>query len=420
MPHTFLKKIGLIKRSSQEGKWEFAGNIAVMVIIAVIAVVTIGLSVWELQKQNAALLTTRATLNELEEQNQQLSSEINQINSEYIVLKQDDQFVRNENLSATISAIEKTYAKATTTYEDVIKLRERGAKTQKTEEQLAKVFAALSKQDYLQGEAVLAEVAKSIATLEAELAASTGPAAFVIAATVPESSAPPANGYQRQKVTTSFGSYQVDVVAGDLGSTRVIVDTASDGTCGNDCPVLSLADYVSRNGGYAGVNGSYFCPASYPSCAGKTNSFDTLLMNKNKVYFNSDNNVYSRVPAVIFGSGYVRFVGASQDWGRDTGIDSMIANQPLLVSGGNSVFGGDGDPKKTGAANRPFVANKGNTVYIGVVYRASVQEAAGVLAAMGMENALNLDSGGSTALWAGGYKTGPGRAIPNAIVFVRK
>ena len=40
--------------------------------------------------------------------------------------------------------------------------------------------------------------------------------------------------------------------------------------------------------------------------------------------------------------------------------------------------------------------------------------------ALGLENALNLDSGGSTALWSGGYKVGPGRNIPNAILFIRK
>ena len=212
----------------------------------------------------------------------------------------------------------------------------------------------------------------------------------------------------------------ISLVAGDLGSTRVIVDTASDGNCGNDCPVLSLGDYVSRNGAFAGINGSYFCPASYPSCAGKTNTFDTLLMNKNKVYFNSDNNVYSTVPAVIFGNGWVRFVGQSLEWGRDTSIDGVIANQPLLLMGNNVMFGGDGDPKKGSKAGRSFVANKGNTVFIGVVHSATVAEAAVALKALGMENAINLDSGGSTALWSGGYKVGPGRNLPNVILFVRK
>lgn len=143
-------------------------------------------------------------------------------------------------------------------------------------------------------------------------------------------------------------------------------------------------------------------------------------MNKNKVYFNSDNNVYSTVPAVIFLSGSMRFVGRSLDWGRDTSPDGVLAMQPLLVSGGTVVFGGDGDPKKGSKGNRSFVGNKGTTAYIGVVHNATVAEVARVLKEMGLENALNLDNGGSTALWSGGYKVGPGRNIPNAILFVRK
>ena len=98
----------------------------------------------------------------------------------------------------------------------------------------------------------------------------------------------------------------------------------------------------------------------------------------------------------------------------------MIANQPLIVSGGNAVFGGDGDPKKGRKGTRSFVGNKGNTVYIGVVHNVTVAEMGLVLKTLGLENALNLDSGGSTALWYNGYKAGPGRAIPNAILFVRK
>ncbi len=232
--------------------------------------------------------------------------------------------------------------------------------------------------------------------------------------------APPLAGYSRKYVMSDVGQFSVSIVAADLSSTRVIVDTASTSDCFNDCPVLSLSQYVSRNAAFAGVNGSYFCPATYPACVDKKNSFDTLLMNKDKAYFNSDNNVYSTVPAAIFGSGWVRFVGQSLEWGRDTGVDGVIANQPLLVSGGGVVFGGDGDPKKGSKGGRSFVANRGSTVYIGVVHSATVAEAAHVLAAMGMENALNLDDGGSTALWSGGYKVGPGRSLPNAILFVRR
>lgn len=236
----------------------------------------------------------------------------------------------------------------------------------------------------------------------------------------PVSNTPPGAGYSRQTVSTDIGNFTVDVVAADLNSTRVIVDTASDSDCRDNCPVLPLATYVSRNGAYAGINGSYFCPADYASCAGKTNSYDTLLMNKNKTYFNSDNNVYSTVPAVIFSGSSARFIGQSLEWGRDTGVDAVLANQPLLVAGSNVVFGGGSDPKQGSKGSRSFVGNKDSTVYIGVVHNATVAEVARVLHAMGIHNALNLDSGGSTALYHGGYKFGPGRNIPNALLFIQR
>ncbi len=232
---------------------------------------------------------------------------------------------------------------------------------------------------------------------------------------------PPGAGYSSQSVSADRQNYNVAIIAADLNSTKVIVDTASDSDCSNNCPTLALADYVARNGAYAGINGSFFCPAEYPSCAGKTGSFDTLLMNKNKHYFNSDNNVYSTVPAAIFSPGSARFVGRSLEWGRDTGVDSVIANYPLLIAGNNINFTEAPNEPKFGAKGaRDFIAVKGNMVYIGVIYNATMGDAAKVLHELGMGEALNLDEGGSTALWFGGYKAGPGRNIPNAVLFVKR
>ncbi len=231
---------------------------------------------------------------------------------------------------------------------------------------------------------------------------------------------PPSSGFSVQTVKSDAGTFTVLIGSADLHSTKVIVDTASDKDCSNDCPVLPLATYASRNGAYAGINGSFFCPTAYPSCAGKTNSFDTLLMNKNKVYFNSSNNVYSTIPAVIFMNGSARFIGQSLDWGRDTGIDGMIANYPMLVQGGNIAFAGSSDPKLTNKSGRSFVGASGSTIYIGVVQNATIDEAAKTIHAMGIQNALNLDDGGSVAMWWGGYKAGPGRDIPNAVLFVNR
>jgi len=230
---------------------------------------------------------------------------------------------------------------------------------------------------------------------------------------------PPNAGYSRQSVKTDAGIFTVSIVSADISSTRVIVDTASTSDCASNCPALSLGDYVARNGGFAGINGTYFCPKDYASCAGKENTFDLLVMNKDKYYFNSANNVYSTNPVVGFRSGSVNFVTTGSQWGRDTSLTGVLMNYPLLVFNGNITFGGDDDPKKGSKGSRSFVANRGSIVYIGVVHSATVAESARVMKAMGMDNALNLDNGGSTALWYGGYKVGPGRQIPNAIIFTR-
>lgn len=336
-------------------------------------------------------------------------------------LKNQDQYKRNEELQNEIKQINLTYINSIRVYEKLVDLRLL-EKTDAFDTQYASIVTFLSKKKYASASAGITALDKAVQTDLDKQAGKNAPATGLPAntANLTKSNTPPGSGFSRQVVHTDIGDFTVDIVAADMGSTRVIVDTASESDCHDNCPVLSLGEYVSRNGAFAGINGSYFCPASYPSCAGKTNSYDTLLMNKNKHYFNSDNNVYSTVPAVIFQSGSMRFVGRSLEWGRDTGIDSMIANQPLVLSGGNVAFNGDGDPKKGSKGARSFVGNKGSTAYIGVVYNATVAEVGYALKALGLENGLNLDSGGSTALWSGGYKAGPGRNIPNAILFVRK
>ena len=351
----------------------------------------------------------------LESQKSQLQVEAQSLTSQLVDLKNEDQFVKNAKLTEEMTNMQTTYEQAVSVYELLLDLRSVSRDSGKLEQVFADSLSSLSKRQWVSASAQLKSLASDIEATKAKIATT-----FVIPENVTESNAPPSSGFSRQSVKTDSASFLVDMVAADMATTKVIIDTASNETCTRDCPVLSLGDYVSRSGAFAGINGSYFCPADYPSCADKKNSFDTLLMNKNKTYFNSDNNVYSTVPAVIFMGGSMRFVGRSLDWGRDTGIDGVIANQPLLLSGGNIAFGGGSDPKQGSRGNRSFVGNKGSVAYIGVVHNATVAEVAIVLKALGLEGALNLDSGGSTALWSGGYKAGPGRGIPNAILFVRK
>ena len=346
------------------------------------------------------------------------SLKLQQSKKQYENLKKVDQLKRNDALEKQIKDIEETYELASLTYEELVKLSEISKDTDALKKQYVQVIAFLSKRNVASAEATLSDLNTKIKAERAKAVASNAPA-------IPENATinntAPGSGYSRQYVKTDFGTYLVDVIAADLNSAKVIVDTASDGTCTNDCPVTSLADYAGRSGAFAGINGPYFCPADYPSCDGKKNSFDTLIMNKNKVYFNYDNNVYSTVPAVIFQAGSARFVGQSLDWGRDTGPDSVIAAQPMLVSGGNVVYGGDDEIKRAGKGTRSFIGASGNIAYMGVVHNANVAEVAVVLKTMGIQNAINLDSGGSTALISGGrYIVGPGRNTPFGILFVHR
>ncbi len=351
-----------------------------------------------------------------------LKQQLEQTQKKLVDFQNQDQVKINLALKGEIDNINKTFKKAEGSYEAIADLDAQKGKTEPFKKSLALVLSQLSDRKYASADAELNKLGADIKKEQDRLAATVQNTSGGTISTdnLPKTNTPPGSGFSRQVVSALGTTYVVDVVAADMGSTRVIVDTATDGDCRDNCPVLSLGDYVSRNGAFAGVNGSYFCPADYPSCAGKTNSFDTLAMNKNKKYINSDNNVYSTVPAVIFQPGSMRYVGASQEWGRDTGVDGVLANQPLLLTGGEVRFGGGSDPKQGSKGNRSFVGNKGSTAYIGVVRNATVAEAAQVLKAMGLEGAINLDSGGSTALWSGGYKAGPGRNIPNAILFIRK
>ena len=400
MLENLVKKLSLYKTKFLGNKFFFISSILALLFLAFAL--------------NSIFLNSQ--LNKFKDENEILSQKLEKTQKELSVLESEDQVVKNKKLEAEIKNIHDQYKKLIVTYEDIVDLKVQKVNTTEIDKLFAQTLNYLSNKNYSSASAIIANINSLITKQTTVITQSAIPQAQ----NIPINNQPPNSGYSRQKVKTDFGEYIVDVVAADLNSTRVLVDSASDTDCHDNCPVLSLSDYVGRSGGFAGVNGSYFCPADYPSCAGKSNSFDTLLMNKNKKYINSDNNVYSTVPAVIFSEGSARFVTQSLQWGRDTGVDSVLANQPLLVLGGSVVFGGDDEVKRASTGSRSFVGTKDSTVYIGVVHNVNAAQMARVLHTMGMQNALNLDSGGSTALFAGGYKVGPGRNIPNAIIFVGK
>lgn len=365
-----------------------------------------------------SIFTLKSSLTASYKNSSSLKQKLSTVEKDFIKLKNEDQYKRNEKLQSDIKNIESTYKTSLAAYNKLVDLRDAKVKTDDYIKEYANILKLLSERNYASAESSIIDLNKKLDQENAKLYAAAQAAQAASQAVT--TNQPPQSGYRRQTVSTEAGSFTVAIISADLNSTRVIVDTASDSTCGNNCPALSLADYVNRNGAYAGINGSFFCPESYPDCAGKTNSFDTLLMNKNKVYFNSDNNVYSVVPAVIFSGNTARFIERSLEWGRDTSVDSVIANRPLYLLNGQNMFSGASEAKLNSKGMRSFIGTNGSNVYIGFVFGASSGDTALVLKTLGLQNALGLDQGGSSALWNGGYVVGPGRNIPNAVLFVRK
>lgn len=233
-------------------------------------------------------------------------------------------------------------------------------------------------------------------------------------------SGPPGSGYSSFTVSTERGNFAIGVISIDMTGARMITDTASDGDCGNNCPTIPLSDYISRNGGFAGMNGTYFCPADYAECSGKSNSFDFPVYNSRLGKWINGGNLFWNDRSIMFydGSGMHFMRNAN---GFSGGLTAGIVNSPGLVEGGNVIADQFplSDKQRTKGA-KTGMGIRGSVVYLVSASNADMLDLAHIFKSLGASSALNLDGGGSVALWSGGYKRGPGRNLPNAIIFASK
>ncbi|MDO8488457.1 MAG: phosphodiester glycosidase family protein [bacterium] len=240
----------------------------------------------------------------------------------------------------------------------------------------------------------------------------------------PAVSGPPGTGLSTITVATELGNFRATVLSLDMGSTRMITETGNDGDCGSGCVTLPLATYVSRNGGFAGVNGTYFCPAAYPECSGKTDSFDFPVYNTRLGHWINSNTLGWNGRAIFYtdGSG-AHYQQNSAGFGG--GLNAGIINYPGLVDGGNvqidSNQSGLSDKQKGVGTKVGIGTRNPSNVMVVIAYSVNMQQFAYVFKALGATGALNLDDGGSTALYyQGRYVAGPGRNLPNSVVFAPK
>jgi len=235
------------------------------------------------------------------------------------------------------------------------------------------------------------------------------------------------SSYIRTTVKTGRGDFSTDVMTFNLanGDIKVITDTANDNDCTYNCPVKSLSSYVNDANGFAAINGTYFCPTAYPECSGKTNSFYWKVYNSrlNKM-INANNGIKEDVPFIAFNNSQISYFSRYKLY-KDSSfaVTAGVNHESRLVESGVNVLNESSldSNERTVKSNRGALGFKGRTVYAVVTRSATIPDLAAVMQSLGVDYAINLDGGGSSAMiYDGQYKVGPGRNIPNAIIFAKQ
>ncbi len=231
-------------------------------------------------------------------------------------------------------------------------------------------------------------------------------------------------GYSFLNVALARGSFGVYLIKERLAQVSVRTLTANVADCFADCPVKPLAQYVVENNAYAGMHGTYLCPPDYAACAGKVNSYEYAVYNSNLGGWLNQRAINSQNGLVTFGGGgatYYRRGSTYVQSGSPGPVAAAISNYPLLMQNGVVVDSeAEQSPSQMLRGTKGALGSDGTFIYLAIVTNASVTDTAFVLQALGVKDALNLDGGGTAAMYFGGaYKVGPGRLLPNALVLTK-
>ena len=237
-------------------------------------------------------------------------------------------------------------------------------------------------------------------------------------------------------ITTSRGDFKVNIITADLNEPglELLSLTASQKDCKKNCPAKSLEDYVVDNKALVAIHGAYFCPTDYGACASKKNSYFYPFYNSpTKKLINGSEIKWLQGSILVMAENGNHYIYPS---GRDfksvkdfetknnTKITFLVSNNPALVQNGKNIISKAGNLDKkqlTTKAPRGGMGFKGNTVYFFVATKATVPDLAAIAVSLGLDTAINLDGGASSAMYyQDKYLVGPGRLLPTAIVVRKK
>jgi cell division protein FtsL len=346
---------------------------------------------------------------------QQLQIENEQLAEAYTLISTDEAVLQNEAWSSAVDQ----YADLNHKYTSY---SQKGLVLDDYSDDLDSVLQKLIAGEYDSLGTTATELDKKIEELMAAKLEEDRKQAVAVAAASAPATNNPGGGYSRITVATERGSFVVSLVRANLGSVQVVTVTGNDGNCDNNCTVKPLATYVQENAGFAGINGTYFCPPDYSSCSGKVNSYDfPVYSSQHGKWINADKLFWNDRAMAGFSGNSPRFCSNAN--GCDNGgMSAGIVNFPGLVSNGNVVVneGALNSAMKDVRGYRGAIGVKDNDVYLMHVRGATVPDVAYVMKALGLQHGINLDGGGSSALYYNGYKVGPGRLLPNAVVLKYK
>jgi hypothetical protein len=258
-----------------------------------------------------------------------------------------------------------------------------------------------------------------------KITASAGAQASSVTVTVQSPSGRPALsvpvGFSYQSVPTSRGTFGAYIIKRPLSdvSIKTATDNATD--CIADCPVQPLVEYLNQTATSEGMNGTYLCPPDYSWCAGKVNSYDYAVYSSYLPGWLNEWALVSPTNSLVTVKGKtMRFYNHTYDYDRSP-VDAAISNFPMLLLGGQVVDSEaiqQDHQRERGV--KGSIGTDGTYVYLVLATGVTVTESAYVVQALGETDAMNLDGGGTSAMFAEGeYKIGPGRLLPNAVLLAR-
>ena len=242
--------------------------------------------------------------------------------------------------------------------------------------------------------------------------------------------------YFKKEFVINYKNFYADIVEIDLRNPNLLIITDAaqpypEKNVTKNFGGKALIDFVSENNGFAAMNGTYFC--AYASCGNMNYYFYPIYTSVDKVMVNeSELKYWTTGPIMAFDENnkFYYFKDSRDFVSRENfenkfgvKLQAAIGNKPRLIENyQNLLIDWDLDEKqKTAKHYRNAIAYKDNKIYLIIVRDATVPDLAEIVKKMEVEYALNMDGGYSSALFYNDeYMIGPGRNIPNAIIFSEK